>query len=1049
MIQLVRVLLAVIGLIGSLYGHAGPALTLGVFAVRPVPQVQAMWQPFADYLGAGLGQEVRLRALDADGMADAIARHELDLILTNPTHLIELRASNPLSGAIATRLELTTGHAVSEFGGVILVRRDTARLRTIADLRGKRVATTHANFLGTFPAQALELKRAGLDPSALHLVRTGQDQDSVVAALVDGRADAAFVRTGLLEQLASEGRDLSMLRVLDPLTDPPYPHQRSTRLYPEWPLVALAHTDERTVRKVAALVLALPDDHPAARAAGIAGFTIPADYSAVEALMRELKLAPFDRSAAVSWRDVWAQYQHWIVALALAACAIVLLLVRLAQRNLELARASAVERRLAEQVDLERQHLLNIVEAAQAGSWEWNVASGEWDADSRWAAMLGYERVSELAPGRERSAWRALVHPEDLQAAEAALARLLDGSSPVFAHDLRLRHRDGHWIWVHDRAIVVRRAADGGALLLKGAQIDISRHKSAEEKLRLAASVFSSSYEAIIITDADNRIVDVNPAFTRITGYSREESIGRDPNLLNSGRQSKAFYRAMWDTLEKHDYWQGELWNRRKDGSEFAEVLSISRVRDQAGRLLHHVATFSDISRLKRQEEELYRIAYFDPLTGAPNRRLLDDRLRQAIAHANRTGKPLAVCVIDLDGFKPINDRHGHKAGDDLLIGIVDRLNAILRASDTLARLGGDEFVLLLEDAEGDAVLERVLEAIRQPLLVGSELVGVSASIGVTRFPEDNADPETLLRHADQAMYRAKQRGRNCIQFFDTSVEEEQRQRKLRLARLEEALRKREFVLHFQPQVNMKTGAVTGMEALIRWQHPEQGLLPPASFLADIAGTELETALDQWVIDAALEQLLEFRTRGVDIGVSVNIGARLLLMPGFVSSIRSALARHPGIPPEKLELEILESSALDDIVLATEVLHACRRLGVRVALDDFGTGYASLRHYRQLPVDRLKIDRGFVLDMLRDKEARAIVGAVVQLARTFEREVIAEGVETPAHAAALIELGCELGQGFGIARPMPGAHIPAWLSWQSTSGEAHAMPGDATASSAS
>ncbi|MDX9884774.1 EAL domain-containing protein [Thauera sp.] len=1036
--HLLRALLAALVLITGLPGHAQPPVTLGVFALRPEPLVQAMWQPFADYLGAGLGHEVRLRVLDAAAMQAAIARNELDLVLTNPTHLVELRTLSPLSGAIATQLDLQAGRAVSQFGGVILVRRDTPGLYDITDLRGKRVATTHANFLGTFPAQALELKHAGVDPESLQLKHIGQDQDSVVDALLSGAVDAAFVRTGLLEQLGHEGRDLSMLSVLNRQTTPDYPYQRSTRLYPEWPLVALAHADEGIVRKVAALVLALPEDHPAARAARIAGFTIPADYSVVEQLMRELRLPPFDQVAPVTWRDVWAQYHEWIFALALALSAIVLLLARLVQRNLQLARAGAVERRLAEQINLERHHLRNVVEATQAGSWEWNLATDEWIFDRRWAAMLGFDDAP--ARGQERSAWRALVHPDDLNAVDAEMARLVAGASPCFEHDLRLRHRDGHWVWVHDRAIVVRQAPDGSALLLKGAQIDISRRKLTEEKLCLAASVFSSSYEAILITDANNRIVDVNPAFTRITGYSREESIGRDPSLLSSGRQGAAFYSAMWETLEQNDYWQGELWNRRKDGNEFAEVLSISRVRDGEGKLLHHVATFSDISRLKRQEEELNRIAYFDPLTGAPNRRLLDDRLRQAIAHARRTGKPLAVCVIDLDGFKPVNDRYGHKAGDDMLIGIVDRLNAILRASDTVARLGGDEFVLLLEDADGNAVLERVLEAIGEPLRIGNALISVSASIGVTRFPEDNADPETLLRHADQAMYRAKQRGRNCIQYFDTSVEEEQRLRKLRRQRLEDALRKREFVLHFQPQVNMRTGRVIGIEALIRWQHPEQGLLPPARFLPDIAGTEFETTLDEWVIDAALAQLVECRAQGMDIGVSVNIGARMLLTPGFVSGIRSALARHPGIPADKLELEILESSALDDIVLATEVLHACRRLGVRIALDDFGTGYASLRHYRQLPVDQLKIDRSFVVDMLKDKEARAIVDAVVHLARTFERKVIAEGVETPAHAAALIELGCELGQGFGIARPMPGPHLIPWFSWQSLPDEDTAMP---------
>lgn len=419
-----------------------------------------------------------------------------------------------------------------------------------------------------------------------------------------------------------------------------------------------------------------------------------------------------------------------------------------------------------------------------------------------------------------------------------------------------------------------------------------------------------------------------------------------------------------------------------------------------------------------------------DPLTGLPNRLGLTARLDQAIAVARREGGAAAVLFIDLDGFKAVNDGRGHAAGDAVLREIAARLRARLRDTDTVARLGGDEFVLLLEDIEGERVLERVLEAIRTPIALASQQVCVSASIGVTLFPEDDADPDTLLRHADQAMYRAKQRGRNCIQFFDASVEEQQRVRKERLERLDQALRRQEFVLHFQPQVDMADGRPLGMEALLRWQHPERGLLAPGEFLPDLEGTELETRLGQWVVDHALGALERCRAAGLDIGVSVNVGPGPLMQAGFVASVRSALERHPDIPPERLELEILESTALDDMVLAMDVLEACHRLGVRIALDDFGTGYASLRHFRQLPFDRLKIDRSFVLDMLEDGEARAIVGAVVQLARTFGREVIAEGVETPAHAAALLALGCRLGQGFGIARPMPVEHIPGWVSWQ-------------------
>lgn len=1025
--HLARALLLVPLLLCALANAAEP-LTLGVFALRPKPIVEATWHAFADYLGEGLGdREVRLRVLDTEELRGAIDRREVDLLLTNPAHFIELRASSPLSGAIATQVNLDGGIEVRSFGGVVVVRRKDEHLLSLADLAGRRVATTSSNFLGTYPAQALALKKAGVDLESLRLRPFGQDQDSVIDALLAGRTDAAFVRTGLIERLAREGRDISGLRVLNPLTWPDHPYMSSTELYPEWPLVALDHADEKVVRRVAALVLTLQPEHPAAVAAGIAGFTIPSDYSRVEELMRELRLPPFDSSPEFTWRDIWEKYQEWLFAFALAALTIVLLLVRLLQNNGRLERANEAARMLAAQVDLERHHLRNVVEASRAGSWEWNLTTGEWTIDRRMAEMLGMPETANRQ--LDRSHWRVIVHPDDLAAAECEFKRHINGETPCYELDLRLRHTDGHWIWVHDRAIAVQRNAQGGAELITGAQIDITRRKANEENLRLAASVFSSSYEAIVITDPRNRIVDVNPAFTRITGFSREEAVGRDPSMLSSGRQSPEFYKKMWDELEQNDHWRGELWNRRKDGGEFAEVLSISRVRDSGGRLLHHLAMFSDISRLKRHQEELNRIAYFDPLTGAPNRRLLDDRLRQAIAHANRSGDKLAVCVIDLDGFKPINDLHGHKAGDQVLVGVVDRLNQLLRASDTVARLGGDEFVLLLEDVQGNTVLERILEAIRAPFVLGRERVSVSASIGVTLYPEDKSDPDTLLRHADQAMYRAKQRGRNCIQYFDAGIEDAQRRRKQRTERLALALKQREFVLHYQPQVDINRGRLVGLEALIRWQHPERGLLLPAEFLDDIEGTDLEVDLGQWVIDSALAQLRICRQAGMDISVSVNIGTGLMLMPGFVEVVRGALERHPTIPPSKLELEILESTALDDMVHAMEILHACRRLGVRIALDDFGTGYASLRHFRQLPVDLLKIDRSFVLDMLTDEEAHAIVGSVVQLAETFGRDVIAEGVETPAHAEALSALGCRLGQGFGIARPMPAEHLLAWHAW--------------------
>ena len=391
--------------LGSTALHARTELDFGVYSARPKALVEASWQPFVDYLNQHLyGVEVRLHALDDAGLQRALAAGEIDLLLTNPVHFIELRASNPLSGAIATVVADAGGQALSEFGGVILVRAGDASLKTLADLRGRRVGTTHANFLATYPAQALEMKAAGIDPGSLRMFTLQQTQDSVVEAVLDGRVDAGFVRTGLFEALVAEGRDLSGLRVLHPLQHPGFPLRSSTRLYPEWPLVALRQADPALMRKVAALALGLETAAPAARAAGIHGFTIPADYARVEEMLRELRLPPFDATPPFTWNDVWARYHETIFVLGLATLAIVLLLVRLAQRNLALSQANAAARRLAAEIELDRHHLRNVIEATQAGSWEWNLETGEWKMDARWAAMLGLAAAD--CDGEGRACWR-------------------------------------------------------------------------------------------------------------------------------------------------------------------------------------------------------------------------------------------------------------------------------------------------------------------------------------------------------------------------------------------------------------------------------------------------------------------------------------------------------------------------------------------------------------------------------------------------------------------------------------------------------------------
>lgn len=598
-----------------------------------------------------------------------------------------------------------------------------------------------------------------------------------------------------------------------------------------------------------------------------------------------------------------------------------------------------------------------------------------------------------------------------------------------FDRDLLNYHRDGTPFWVRVVCSPVDPGThpdhpEGGFVAI---QIDITRRKELERRLKITSSVFARSHDAIVISDRNNRIVDVNPAFTRITGYSRNEAIGRNPNMLSSGRQGPEFYRAMWRALNEQNFWRGEIWNQRRNGEEYPEFLSITRVHVDEPGDWYYVASFSDISALKNHAEELDRAANYDGLTGLPNRQLMIARLEREMDHSDLSHQPLAICYLDLDGFKAVNDQVGQGLGDRALATIANRLRLAVRNDDTVARVGGDEFVLLLRNVEDQRVYQRILNAVRQPLSIGPTTANITGSMGIALYPHDPSDAERLVRHADQAMYSAKEKGRNNFHFFDPSLHEHLQQRRQQLTELTRALGRNEFELHYQPQVCLRDTRVVGVEALVRWRHPERGLLSPAHFLPYIEGSHLEERFGQWVLKHALEQLVRWQRGSQSLGVSINISATHLLAPGFSRFLERDLADHPDVDPALVTLEILESTALDDMQRASQVLNECRALGVQIALDDFGTGFSSLSYFRSLPVDVIKIHRSFIFRMLSDDSDRAIVESVIYMAQRFNRTVLAEGVETDRHGDVLRSLGCDLIQGFGIARPMPADELGDWL----------------------
>lgn len=549
---------------------------------------------------------------------------------------------------------------------------------------------------------------------------------------------------------------------------------------------------------------------------------------------------------------------------------------------------------------------------------------------------------------------------------------------------------------------------------------------------QLASSVFEHSREGMLISDADNHIVAVNAGFVELTGFPEEEILGRNPGFLHSGRHGPDYYEQMWGALRTNGFWQGEIWDRRKNGESFLALLSISVVRDSNGRITHHICSCSDLSRFGDARNRLEKLAHFDALTALPNRNLFNYRLHQSLSTAQRESQMMALLFLDLDGFKPINDRYGHAVGDLLLVAVASRLGLALRGGDTVARLGGDEFVFIIAHLKSmdelDPILLRLLADVAAPYLIDGQEMRVSASIGVTVFPMDGSDPDTLLRHADQAMYHAKQNGRNRYHLYDAEQDRRTQSRREQLVRLRQALPARELVLHYQPKVNLRTGLVVGMEALLRWRHPQLGLLPPDDFLPLIENNALMIDIGRWVLDAALGQMHLWLAQGLAMPVSVNVAGTHLQSPDFVDHIKAALVLHPDVPAGLLELEILESSALDDLVQVRETIVKCQRMGIRIALDDFGTGYSSLAHLRHIPSDTLKIDRSFVCNLLDDPDDLTLVESVISLGAAFSRQVVAEGVETPEHGVILLRLGCDIAQGFSIARPMPAQDVAAWVA---------------------
>ena len=636
------------------------------------------------------------------------------------------------------------------------------------------------------------------------------------------------------------------------------------------------------------------------------------------------------------------------------------------------------------------------------------------DINSAFAEITGHTIKETL----KFSYWD--ITPEKYQSQEQDQLEGLAKAGEYGPYEKEYIHKDGHLVPVRLHGMLLEK--DGESYIWSSVE-DITERKLAEKKLHQAAVVVESTAEAIIVTDAKFKIISVNKAFTDITGYSEEEAIGKTPRILKSNQHSRDFYKTLWTEIHGYGRWQGEIWDRKKNGSLFPSWSTISAIKDSNNNIINYISVFSDISTLKQSQEKLDFLAYHDPLTGLPNRLLLNDRIEHAVKGAQRKGLKVGLLFIDLDRFKNINDSLGHSIGDKLLKQVAVRLKSSIRDIDTVARLGGDEFVIVIEDINhtDDAILlaNKLLTSFIKPFDISKHTLFITPSIGVSVYPEDGSDSETLIRNADTAMYHAKETGRNSCHLYSADLTDQAVERLTLESALRNAMDYQQFELFYQPQHSLQNNSLLGAEALLRWNHPEMGYILPNTFIPLAEDIGLIDKIGTWALKEACKQMQAWLYQGYKIGtIAVNISGMQFRQDNIINTVLDALTES-GLPARHLELEITESTILKRPEQAIDSLNKLKEMGVRVSIDDFGTGYSSLSQLKQLPVNKLKIDQSFIRDISSDPDNEAIACAVIALGKSLKLNVIAEGVETEEEKQLLIAHGCDEAQGYLFGHPMP------------------------------
>jgi diguanylate cyclase (GGDEF)-like protein/PAS domain S-box-containing protein len=1017
---------------------------IGVLSFRPLEQARQQWQATADHLKADIpGHRVTLEVLFFPDMEQAMAHGRFDFVLTNPEHYIALRARYGLS-AIATLMPLAEGHPVSQFGGVIFTRADRADIDKLEDLRGKVVSSVQEQSFGAYMMQRWTLYKHGITIGDIGRMRfTGMPQDNAVLDVLSGEADAGFVRTGMLERMAREGKlKMEQVKVINRQPADSFPQALSTDLYPEWAFSAMPRVSERLKKQVAQALLDITPGDKAARAGNYYGFSPPGNYAPVEAVMTRLRMMP-EQTVEFDLRDILGKYLYPLLLSALLVLLLVLwVAIHLARVNRRLRTSFRERERLDEalqqanatlehKVALRTQQLqrseARFREIMQSSPIAIRIAV---DGGHRVAfANPAYENLLGVAGGEANG-----VDPQQFYADRAdyaAVLQSLQAGEPIRDRlvELNVARRGTRWVL----ASYMSFDFEGESAVLAWFY-DVTPMKQIEQALQQSEARFRQMFEShaspmLLIDPESGAIVNANRAAAAFYGYGIEQMRQMNIADINTQTREELLHERQQALREVRNYFVFP--HRLADGSMRAVEVHSSPIEVDGRTLLFSI--IHDITERQRLEQQMHELAFYDVLTGLPNRRLLLDRLHQALATCERTRRHAALMFLDLDHFKTLNDLHGHDIGDRMLVEVGQRLRNCIREGDSVARFGGDEFVVMLESLSADtqeaviqaeSVAEKIRLALSQPYLLSRDagdpiIHHCSSSIGITIFREQTDGVDQLLKWTDMAMYRAKDAGRNSIRFFDPTMQAAVETRAALESDLHEALRQQQFELFYQVQVDAARRP-QGAEALLRWRHPQRGLVPPLDFIPLAEETGLILPIGAWVLDAACAQIRAWRDQPqlANLSLAVNVSARQFRQADFVEQVQAAVLRH-GVAPTALKLELTESLVLEDVMDSIAKMKALHEFGVSFAMDDFGTGYSSLSYLKNLPLDQLKIDQSFVRSIASDNADRVMVMTIVDLGMNFELDVIAEGVETDEQFTLLHRYGCGYFQGYLFGKPLP------------------------------